>query len=470
MQNILLDLLVPLGRALGDLLGLADPDGPLQRAVTSRPVRILTSPLVSSLSVLASELTIYFTPYFSAALQGGLVLQLMHTQLLLTGCLFIVPILTRQEMLPRWCTYPVRAALVFFDGLFDSFPGIAVMTSGTLVAGNWYRAHPRTWGPTLEFDQMLGGGLMLMLAELVAFPFLIAVFLQWWRWERNKTAELDARLDRELTPVADPVRTGPRQPPGWPLSRPRRKPRRPAAQPGPRRLRSGSAPGGRPTRARWASVCADERAVYGPANTRRLDSVGAGSVHGLFPEGQSHAEEFAHDRGLLVRPGCVAGGRFEGVTAEDLFVGAVVDRSLRGKRWAGLQTVGEVFEEVPGVQQQSCRDRVKIGTLDPSTYDAQIECGSAVPDEIPVVAITVFLERLEVVEREESSELVNGELIGGIALSGPPDQRQFPSPGRDLVWIAVSHARSPRCRGGTRRVGHPACNGRRAVTSAQVEL
>ncbi|MFE7301368.1 cytochrome c oxidase assembly protein [Streptomyces sp. NPDC057579] len=202
VQNILLGLLVPLGLALGDPLGLADPDGPVQRAVTSRPVRILTFPLVSSLFVLASELTIYFTPYFPAALQGGLVLQLMHGQLLLTGCLFIVPMLTRQEMLPRWCTYPVRAALVFFDGLFDSIPGIAVMASNTLVAENWYRAHPRTWGPTLEFDQMLGGGLMLTLAELVAFPFLVAVFFQWWRWERNKTAELDARLDHELTPVA----------------------------------------------------------------------------------------------------------------------------------------------------------------------------------------------------------------------------------------------------------------------------
>ncbi|MFB7552437.1 cytochrome c oxidase assembly protein [Streptomyces sp. NPDC056154] len=183
-------------------LGLADPDGPVQRAVTSRPVRILTFPPVSSLFVLASELTIYFTSYFPAALQGGLVMQLMHAQLLLIGCLFILPILTRQEMLPRWCTYPVRTALVFFDGLFDSIPGITVMTTGTLVAGNWYRAHPRTWGPTPEFDQMLGGGLMLTPAELVAFPFLMAVFFQWWRAERNKTAEPDARLDRELTPVA----------------------------------------------------------------------------------------------------------------------------------------------------------------------------------------------------------------------------------------------------------------------------
>ncbi|MBP0461417.1 cytochrome c oxidase assembly protein [Streptomyces montanisoli] len=205
VQNILLDLLAPLGLALGDPLGLASPDGRLRRAVASRPVRLLTFPLVSSLFVLVSELTIYFTPYFPTALHNDLVRQLMHAQLLLTGCLFVLPMLSKQEMLPRWCSYPVRALLVFVDGLFDSLPGLVVMTSGTLVAGDWYRAHPRTWGPTLQFDQTLGGGLMLTLAEIVALPFLIAVFFQWWHSERARTAELDARLDAELTPVPAPA-------------------------------------------------------------------------------------------------------------------------------------------------------------------------------------------------------------------------------------------------------------------------
>lgn len=202
VQNILLDLFAPLGLALGDPLGLADPAGRLHRAFTSRPVRALTYPLVSSLLVLASELTIYFTPYFATALGNPLVRQLMHLQLLLTGSLFVLPMLSRQEMLPRWCSHPVRAALVFLDGLFDSVPGIVVMSSGTLVAGHWYAAHPRSWGPSVQHDQMLGGGLMLTLAELVGLPFILLVFAEWWRAERTKTAELDARLDLEALPAA----------------------------------------------------------------------------------------------------------------------------------------------------------------------------------------------------------------------------------------------------------------------------
>ena len=204
VQNILLDLFAPLGLALGDPLGLAAPGGRLRRAFSSRPVRLLTYPLVSSLLVLVSELTIYFTPYFSHALAGNAVRQLMHLQLLLTGCLFVLPMLSRQELLPRWCSHPVRALLVFLDGLFDSVPGLVVMTSGTLVAGHWYHSHTRDWGPSVRHDQMLGGGLMLVLAELVGLPFLLLVFLEWWRAERDRTVALDAALDREAA-LAAPV-------------------------------------------------------------------------------------------------------------------------------------------------------------------------------------------------------------------------------------------------------------------------
>ncbi len=211
VQNIMLDLIAPLGLALGDPLALAGralparPGGRPAAAVAGRVLRVLAFPFVSSVLVLVSELSIYFTSYFQTALREDGVRQLMHAQLLFTGCLFVLPMLTRRELLPSWCTYPVRALLVFVDGLFDSVPGIVVMLSGTLVAGRWYAAHPRHWGPSLQRDQQLGGGLMLTIAELVGLPFLFAVFIEWWRAERARTAELDERLDRELTPVAVPA-------------------------------------------------------------------------------------------------------------------------------------------------------------------------------------------------------------------------------------------------------------------------
>lgn len=208
VQNILLDLVAPLGLALGDPLSLAcralpeRPAARLRAAATGRFVRLLTFPLVSTLLVLVSELGIYFTPYFETALRHGALHQVMYLHLLLVGSLFVMPVLTREEMLPRWCNHPVRAALVFLDGLIDAVPGIVVMTSGTLIAGAWYARHAPAWAPAAHRDQQIGGGAMLTIAELVGLPFLLAVFLQWVRAEKAGTAELDRRLDAELVPVA----------------------------------------------------------------------------------------------------------------------------------------------------------------------------------------------------------------------------------------------------------------------------
>ncbi|MEU6477555.1 cytochrome c oxidase assembly protein [Streptomyces sp. NPDC047017] len=217
VQNVLLDLLAPLGLALGDPLRLAVEALPeergarLRRAVTGRVVRVLTFPLVSTALVLTTELVVYFTPYFATALRIGWLHQLMYLHLLAAGCLFVVPVLTHEETLPSWCTHPVRAALVFLDGLVDAVPGVVVMTHGTLIAGAWYLRHAPAWDTDVHHDQQIGGGAMLSIAELVALPFLLAILVQWARAERVQSAALDRRLDRELVrataPAGDPTGT-----------------------------------------------------------------------------------------------------------------------------------------------------------------------------------------------------------------------------------------------------------------------
>ncbi|MGW3284836.1 cytochrome c oxidase assembly protein [Streptomyces sp. NPDC001002] len=208
VQNVLLDLVAPLGLALGDPLGLAlralpeGPAGRLRRAMTGRVVRLLTFPLVSTALVLATELTVYFTPYFATALRYGPLHDLMYLHLLLAGCLFVVPVLTGEEALPGWCTHPVRAALVFLDGIVDAVPGVVVMTHGTLIAGAWYLHHAPPWAPDVHHDQQIGGGAMISIAELVALPFLLAILVQWARTERARNVVLDRRLDTDLVPVA----------------------------------------------------------------------------------------------------------------------------------------------------------------------------------------------------------------------------------------------------------------------------
>ncbi|MGW3360536.1 cytochrome c oxidase assembly protein [Streptomyces bungoensis] len=207
VQNILLDLVAPLGLALGDPLRLAvealstAASGRVRRVVSGKVVRVLTFPLVSTALVLTTELTVYFTPYFATALRIGWLHELMYLHLLVAGCLVVVPVLTHEEALPSWCTHPVRAGLIFLDGIVDAVPGVVVMTHGALIAGAWYLHHAPSWSPDVQHDQQLGGGAMLSIAELVALPFLLAILFQWARTERAQTAALDRRLDAELAVV-----------------------------------------------------------------------------------------------------------------------------------------------------------------------------------------------------------------------------------------------------------------------------
>ncbi|KUN88543.1 hypothetical protein AQJ66_06795 [Streptomyces bungoensis] len=213
VQNILLDLVAPLGLALGDPVRLAVralPETASERVrgvISGKVVRALTFPLVSTALVLATELTVYFTPYFATALRIGWLHELMYLHLLAAGCLVVVPVLTHEDALPSWCTHPVRAGLVFLDGVVDAIPGVVVMTHGTLIAGAWYLHHAPSWSPDVQRDQQLGGGAMLSIAELVALPFMLALLFQWARAERVQAAALDQRLDTELAPATSAADT-----------------------------------------------------------------------------------------------------------------------------------------------------------------------------------------------------------------------------------------------------------------------
>ena len=132
--------------------------------------------------------------------------------LLLTGTLVVLPLLST-ELLPAWCTHPVRAFLAFVDGLIDAVPGILVMTTPRLLTvgvGAAGLTH-RTWGPAPMWDQRLGGAVMLAIAEMVGLPLLAAVMVAWMRADAAEARLVDVELDaqragaRVASAPADPV-------------------------------------------------------------------------------------------------------------------------------------------------------------------------------------------------------------------------------------------------------------------------
>ena len=216
-QATVLSAVTPLGLALGDPLGLARAAWPGAARGTwtgvGRVGRVAMFPLLSSLVAAGVLVVLFFTPWFERSLTEAWVRELTYAVLLVTGTLVVLPLLSR-ELLPAWCTHPVRAFLAFVDGLIDAVPGILVMTTPQLLTVGVGAAglSRRAWGPAPMWDQRLGGGVMLAIAETVGLPLLGAVFVGWMRADDAEARLVDAELDQRRVTSRMPA-PGAQEPP-----------------------------------------------------------------------------------------------------------------------------------------------------------------------------------------------------------------------------------------------------------------
>lgn len=202
LQAGILSAVTPVGLALGDPVRLSERAfGPrmvrLTDVVLRGPLgRAVMFPLVASLLAVGSLVVVFFTGYFAASVRSDGVRVLLQLQLLVTGTLAVLPLLT-DDLLPAWCTHPMRALFAFVDGLLDAIPGILLMTAPGLLTASFPGWRGLGFGLTPRWDQRLGGGALLAVAEAVGLPVLVAVFLEWMRKDDAEARETDARLDEE---------------------------------------------------------------------------------------------------------------------------------------------------------------------------------------------------------------------------------------------------------------------------------
>ena len=201
VQDVLLMTLVPIGLTLGRPVALfraarsADPAGP----VAAQPargvlVRIASFPLTGSVVAVCLLLAIYTTRWDQARLEHPWLLDTTRVALLVAGCAFLWPLLGVDDG-PSRTSYPVRAIIAFLDGLLDALPGLAVLGTGHVIAAGYYNHAHRSWGPSVEKAQQIGGTAMIALSELVGLPALLVLLVAWVRSDAMQARELDAALD-----------------------------------------------------------------------------------------------------------------------------------------------------------------------------------------------------------------------------------------------------------------------------------
>jgi len=209
VQTVLLVLVVPLFLALGRPISLViavwpRPGARLEAMIRSRPARVLTFPAITTFALVGVPFAMYFTSWYTAVFHSVAVRELTFLALMLPGFAFFWTLL-RVDPVPKEYSYAVSMWITAAEVIGDAFLGIAVIASQNLIGAGWYHAVARPWGPTLQTDQVLGGGVLWVLGDLVGLPFLAAQLIQLMREDESDAARIDAELDAREAAVPVPA-------------------------------------------------------------------------------------------------------------------------------------------------------------------------------------------------------------------------------------------------------------------------
>jgi cytochrome c oxidase assembly factor CtaG len=201
VQTVLLVLVVPLFLALGRPLTLFAAVFPragarLEAVIRYRPVRILTFPAITTFALVAVPFVMYFTSWYTAAFHSTTVRELTYLVLMVPGLVFFWTLL-RVDPVPKQYAYAVSMWITGAAVIGDAFFGIAVIADQNLIGASYFHALARPWGPTLATDQVIAGGVLWVLGDLVGLPFLAAQLIHMMREDESDAARIDAELDAQ---------------------------------------------------------------------------------------------------------------------------------------------------------------------------------------------------------------------------------------------------------------------------------
>jgi cytochrome c oxidase assembly factor CtaG len=198
-QTVLLVLVVPLFLALGRPITLAitalPSAGPrIEAVIRSLPARILTFPAITTLALVGVPFCMYFTSWYAAVFHSATLRELTYLVLMTPGFAFFWTLL-RVDPVPKKYPYAVSMWITGAEVIGDAFFGIAVIADQNLLGASYYHALARPWGPSLATAQVIGGGVLWILGDLVGLPFLAAQLIHMMREDESDAAKIDAELD-----------------------------------------------------------------------------------------------------------------------------------------------------------------------------------------------------------------------------------------------------------------------------------
>ncbi len=202
VQHLLLMSVAPVLLAMGAPVTLAlqaSGRAVQRRAISvlhSRPVAVITHPLVASVTAFGVMVVYFMTSLYPYSLRHPGFHDATHLVFLFAGCLYWWPVIGADPM--RWhMSYPAKLGYLAVGIPVNAFLGVAIMNFG----------HPISPAHTLA-DTHAGGAIMWGIGELVTLACLMAVGVQWMRYEERRAAREDRRLDAEAAQRAASAASG----------------------------------------------------------------------------------------------------------------------------------------------------------------------------------------------------------------------------------------------------------------------
>jgi cytochrome c oxidase assembly factor CtaG len=186
LQVLLLLYVVPF------FLALSRPVASVRAVLNSVAARVVLSPPVTSLLMLATPWLLYLTPWYVASMTGPLA---SLTRLVLLGIGFGY-FYARLQVDPVPRRYPplLSIGISVAEGLGDGILGL-VLWLGPVIAYDYYSGLHRDFGPSIRQDQTYGAGILWILGDVLGVPFILLLMRALGSDERRKAAEVDAELD-----------------------------------------------------------------------------------------------------------------------------------------------------------------------------------------------------------------------------------------------------------------------------------
>jgi cytochrome c oxidase assembly factor CtaG len=206
VQTILLLLLVPLFLAMGRPLTLAiqalPGAGPrVEAGIRSQTAKVLTFPAITTMVLVITPFVLYFTSWYVAGFHSTVVRELTYLALMAPGFMFFWTLL-RVDPVPKAYPYVVSLWVSGAEVVGDAILGLAVLADVHLIASSYYHAVAWPWGPSLSTSQVLGGGTLWVLGDIVGLPFFAAQFIQMMREDEAEAKVIDAELDARDAAIA----------------------------------------------------------------------------------------------------------------------------------------------------------------------------------------------------------------------------------------------------------------------------